>query len=175
MSVLFHTSALSWQNWWHYSDNQLESNITYHAFASHKSLVFTKGPIFKNIDMFWVETFTLPNTLKLQLWKHRTFSKGEWIFSSSTEKMNVPDDILYICTYIHIQIYHCANSSLTMEFCLNLYINLSEQNVRNGHKSVVPDFGHFQFLYAYKKYKICMKTFLQSVCGSTGINRKLIR
>lgn len=30
-------------------------------------------------------------------------------------------------------------------------INLSEYDVINGHKSAVPDFDHFQFLYAYKE------------------------
>lgn len=39
-----------------------------------------------------------------------------------------------------------------------------------GIKSTVPDFGHFQCLYAYKE--ICTKTFLQPVCG---VGRRKLR
>lgn len=88
-----------------------KSNRICHAFASYKSLVFTKGTI-KKADMFSVETLILPNIFKnkFQLWRHRTLLKGEWIFSCSTEKMNVPDDILYTCTG-----NHRSNSSSTLQ------------------------------------------------------------
>lgn len=75
------------------------------------------------------------------------------------------DDVLHAFTG-DIYIYISPSKFLlnfTIEFCPNSYINLSEHSVINRPASAVPDFGHFQFFYVYK-YKICMKTFLQSVC-----------
>lgn len=84
------------------------------------------------------------------------------------EKMSVPDDICS-CTCTRIHIYHCANSSSTLQMSsAPIDSHLTEQNNQNGQKPVAPDFGHSQFLYAYKKCKFCIKTFLQSVCRSVG-------
>lgn len=63
--------------------------------------------------------------------------------------------------------------NFTIEFCPNLYTNLSEHSVINRPASAVPDFGHLQFLYVYK-YKICIRHFC-SQCASVGRKRKLRR
>lgn len=56
----------------------------------------------------------------------------------------------YILVLVHISLCKFL-LNFTTEFCPHLHINVIEHIVINGHKSSVSDFGHFQFLYAYKE------------------------
>lgn len=79
---------------------------------------------------------------------------------------------------IHVLVYISLCKfllSFTREFCPCLHINLVEHSVINEQESAVPDFGHFQFLYAYNEVRTLHLRHFCSWCVSVGGSRKLRR